>query len=308
MPAEYIETSLYGGKVVVKSNPKSTIQRYNTFIDGEKVSTNSVSTIVGIKDKSIGLQSYAVEQMRDWLLPLIARGITEEDILEAATKYTEFKEAAANIGDLIHGWCEDFINYQLKRGPMPDMPELPAVEIGVNAFLDWQKEHKIKYYSTEKIIYSLQHGYVGRMDIEAAIDGRRCILDLKTSNGLYNGVRMQTAAYASALNEELVSYKAPELITGRWALRLAKETEEDYLKRMILKKKHKNPQEPAESEAEYRARIKALADPYLIFEVMNLDPDPKVDTLADDYDAFLAAQKLYQWDRCTDFWKIKNGK
>lgn len=317
MPAEQIEDQLYGGKVVVKHNPKSTQQRYSVFVDGEKVSANSVSTIVGIKDKSIALQVYAVEKMRDWLLPLIDRGITEEDVLEAATKYTEFKEAAAGLGEKIHQWCEEYILNKLGKGPLPDMPDEKAVEIGVNAFLDWEHQHKVRYHSTERILYSLQNGFVGRMDIDATIDGRRCVLDLKTSNGLYNGVRMQTAGYACAANEELAyriaqipGAESPkgDIITGRWALRLAKETEEEYFDRMFLKKKFKNPQMADETPEQHRARVKELCDPYMVFEVIDLDADPKVDTLADDYAAFLAAQVLFKWDARTDFWKLKNAK
>lgn len=309
MPAtEYIVEKLYGGKVEVKHNPHAESVRYNVFVDGEKRSANSVSTIVGIKDKSIALQVYAVEKMRDFLIPKLGAGISEEDILEAAIQYTVFKEQAATIGESIHQWVEDHINHKLKRGPMPDMPETPAVEIGVNAFLDWESQHKIEYHATESIIYSLEHGFVGRLDDEATIDGRRCVLDLKTSNGLYNGVRMQTAAYACAVNEERMYRGKTDFVEGRWALRLAKETEAEYFDRMFLKKKFKNPKAIDESDEAYRARIKELCDPYMVFEVMDLDPDPKVATMKDDFDAFLAAQKLYQWDARTDFWKIKNGK
>ena len=155
------------------------------------------------------------------------------------------------------------------------MPEDKDVLIAVNAFMDWVKKYKVSFVNTERIVYSLQHDYSGKMDIEAIVEGKRCLVDIKTSNSLYNDVRLQTAAYLMAdVEESGVKYK------GRWAVRLAKETEKEYLKRMG--KKNIEPK------------------PYAAFEAMYLDEN-KTD-LEEDFEAFLSAVKLFRWNKKTDFW------
>ncbi len=82
-----------------------------------------------------------------------------------------------------------------------------------------EKQHKVKFVSTERIVYSKKHDYIGKMDAEAMVDGKRVLVDFKTSSGLYNSVRMQTAAYQKADEEEgAKSYK------GRWAIRISRKT------------------------------------------------------------------------------------
>jgi hypothetical protein len=68
---------------------------------------------------------------------------------------------------------------------------------GVNAFLKWKEEHHVKPLKSEKFIYSQKHDYVGITDIIAEIDGSLCIVDIKTSNGIYEEMNLQVAAYCT---------------------------------------------------------------------------------------------------------------
>ena len=170
------------------------------------------------------------------------------------------------------------------------MPEIKQVQVGVNAFLDWEKEYKVKFISSERIVYSKKYDFIGRMDIEAKIDKDLCLIDLKSSNGLYNAVNLQTAAYVKADEEESGrEYK------GRWAVRLAKYDEQEHIEREEKKKYIKK------IVSEYRKQeYKEYPIPaYQVFEAKYLDPE---DGLIDrDYKAFLHAKELYLWDRETDY-------
>lgn len=279
-----IETSLYGGKVNIRFFSDS----HQYWVDGKR--KTGVTTIIGIKDKSGALVPWATEVGADFLLEKLATGqpITEQDIMRACDLHRERKQEAADIGTIIHDWCEKYIKFKLKEKGYTAVPEFPEdrnAQIGVNAFLDWEKEHNVKFISSERVVYSRKYDFIGTMDIEAKVDGKVCLVDLKSSNGLYNTVRMQTAAYAKADEEE----RKAEVYEGRWAIRLAKETEKEYLARMKKKqdkdvKKGKEPREVV---------------PYQVFEAKYFDE--KAGDMANDYQAFLACLTLFKWDKDTDF-------
>lgn len=263
--SESINLKLYKGKVEIKFFPESHIY----YVDGKR--TTGVTTFIGIKDKSRPLIIWAVGLFKDFLYENLPGGINESHIEEGAKLHSVRKQEAATIGDEAHKWIESYI-----KGGKPEMPDRDAVVIAVNAFLDWAKQHKVKFISSERVVYSQKHDYVGLFDIEAEVDGQLCLIDIKTGNDLRNDVRMQTAAYVMAdMEESKKKYK------GRWAVRLAKETEDEYLARMAKKGRD-------------------VVKTYQPFEAMYLDENKK--DLAEDFAAYLAAMKLYRWDRATDFY------
>lgn len=291
-----IETSLYDGRLKIRHDPEANTQRYYIELDGKNVTGwSSPSAIVGIKDKSSALVSWATELAQNHLLEAVAKKekITPELIVKACNLHEERKEEAADIGTITHDWVEHHIKSVLGKGEHPDMPEDPRVIIGVNAWMEFEEAHKIKYHSVERIVASLKNKFTGRLDIDATIDSKRGLLDLKTSNGLYNGVRMQTAMYVKADEEE----KGKDIFDVRWAIRVAKETEEEYLVRMEQKNKNR----------ELRGKSRIVYPAYQVFEAKNLDEDGyRID---EDYKAAMSAYHLLTWDRKTDFYlEQKNNK
>jgi hypothetical protein len=173
------------------------------------------------------------------------------------------------------------------------MPDDDNVARGVLSFLEWETAHKVKFLWTEQLVYSKEFGYVGTADFAAMVDDKKCLCDIKTGNGLYNSVMMQTAAYQKAIEEES-KFGAPpsqwEHFDGRWAIRIAKETEEEYLARMAVKNEIK----------EVLGKDAREIKPYEIFEAVFLDKVPgKVDA---DFKAFLALQTAYEWDKENKLW------
>lgn len=280
------EHKLYKGRIIVNFYPDSHQYR----IDG-KVKTG-VTSIIGIKDKSTALVSWTREETAKMAFDMLSRGtvIKEAEIIESAFASERMKEKAADLGTQIHDWCEQYINHKIKptKYPMPEMPEDSNVVTGVTSFLQWESEHKVKFMWSERILYSQKHDYIGRADFAAKVDGLTCLCDLKSGNGLYNGVRMQTAAYAMADTEE-----TKEKYDGRWAIRIAKETPAEYESRMGLKNRIKVLLGGKEREIE----------PYQVFEAKFLDNEKGA--MKDDFEAFLAAWTLLKWDRRTDFYRNK---
>jgi hypothetical protein len=278
--AEFEEFTLYGGKCQCKFFPNS--HRYT--VNG-KPTSGSVTGIIGIKDKSGGLVPWAVGLYRDALLEIIEAGenISDTHIWEFSTLHEQKKQEAADIGTKAHDWVEKFI-----KGENPDMPEEKEVQIAVNAFLDWMNANKVKFISSERVVYSKKYDYIGKMDIEAKVNGKLCLLDIKTSNDLRNDYYMQTAAYVKADEEE-----SGKEYHGRWLIRISKETEEEYIARM----EKKNRIRLIQGKEAYPIK------PYEVFEALFLDDEET--NMDRDFKSFLACKTLSAFEKETGYWAKK---
>lgn len=289
-----LEFSLYKGRVSGRFLGPCTESpnRHMYYVDGKR--KTGVTTFLNIKDKSVALMSWQREEVIKHLLSLGEEGSTQLHDIKTIVSALYASEAsvkkAADLGTQIHDWCEQYIKYKLKEiKVMPEMPEDPNVQTGVTSFLEWESAHKVKFLWTEKVLYSKKYDYIGKGDFGAKVDGLICLCDIKTGNGMYNSVRAQTAAYAFADTEE-----CKQKYDGRWALRLAKETEQEYMERMKLKNKIRT----------LLGKSEQAVEPYQVFEAMFLDNEKG--SLKADFAGFLSHMDLHRWDSKTDFWKIKN--
>lgn len=159
---------------------------------------DSVSRICGIVDKSDALLIWASRLCSDYLLSLPVNARSDEEVKRAVNIHREKKEEAANIGTLAHAWAEAYIkNWDIS------FPEDPQVINAVNGFLDWTSQHKIEWLASERFVYSNKYNFVGICDAIAIIDGKRYLVDFKTSNRIRKlEYGMQTAAYSYAFFEE----------------------------------------------------------------------------------------------------------
>ena len=159
---------------------------------------DSVSRICGIVDKSDALLIWASRLCSDYLLSLPVNARSDEEVKRAVNIHREKKEEAANIGTLAHAWAEAYI-----KSWDISFPEDPQVINAVNGFLDWTNQHKIEWLASERFIYSNKYNYVGICDAIAIIDGKKYLVDFKTSNRIRKlEYGMQTSAYSYAFFEE----------------------------------------------------------------------------------------------------------
>lgn len=289
--AEFETFTLYRGEVTVKFYPKSHMYKITDpkygLVDQR---VKGVTTFLGILDKSPALVSWSTELAGLHLYDIIASGntILMPDVIEAIGRHRVVKEGAANTGTTAHEWCEYFIKHTLgKEGyeAEPELPTDPQVLLAVDAFLEWYNSHDIQFLSSERVVYSREYQYVGTMDFEAIVDGAYCVGDFKASNGLYNTVLAQTAAYQYASEEENPDVK----YTSRWAVRLCKEGPEEYKIRMERKnfiKGKEGAEYPPHNPFEYK-----------LFEGR--------ETFERDFDGFLHARNLFLWNEATDFYRNK---
>ena len=194
------EINLYKGDAIITFDDGRHI-----FRDSKGVVIPSVTTATGIIDKSGPLMWWVAEMMGlfltdNWDIKKIKKESEKMALIDTAKKeYRRAKEAAADIGTEIHQWVSDWIG-----GKKPDMPEDEKVVNGITAFLKFQKEHKVKWLESERIIYSKKHNYAGILDAVGRINGKGelVLIDFKSSKSIYDDMRFQVAGYQIAFEEE----------------------------------------------------------------------------------------------------------
>lgn len=217
-PTKSIE--LYKGKITIDF-----FEGKHTYIIRETGKRPlSVTACTGIIDKSRPLIFWAVGLAKEHLIGQLQSGkeIDEEIIEEACKQHQIFKKKAADIGSQVHEFAENWIKTKIKERKELELPKDKKVLNGVIAFLKWVEENKIKFISSEQIVYSKKYDYVGIMDCKFTIGKEEHKIvhcgDFKTSKAIYNEYRYQVAGYQGADEEE-----SGEVYGTKWLMRFGKD-------------------------------------------------------------------------------------
>ena len=201
-----VTKSLYGGKVLIEFYPNS--HMYKLMPD--KTSLISATAMTGILDKSQALIPWAIGLTKSHILKYLEgkKTITPEELYpiidEAVTQHTQKKEEAGDIGSQIHDWCEAFAQAKIDGTKEPaiedTMPE-PVLN-GISAFLDFYNSHDVKFLEVERFTYSMIHGWCGKFDTVAIVDGIKTVIDYKTGKYIYDEQYFQMGQYWISIDEE----------------------------------------------------------------------------------------------------------
>jgi len=232
MATETQAISKYNGEVQITFYPNSHMYK----IGGQSVM--SVSRICEIVDKSAGLIIWAIRLARDFLQKLPVQQRTDEALEEAIKQHSIKKQEAADIGHYVHSYAEAYIAGNTLEEMDKDLlseEDMKRAKNGIIAFLQWVNENNIQWEASEQMVYSKKYNYVGTFDAIAIINGKRYLIDFKTSKGLYRLEHgMQTAAYLKAHQEEHGTHFDWRIIlhfnkeTGEFGYHELQELDEDF--------------------------------------------------------------------------------
>lgn len=207
----------------------------------------------------------------------------------------DVKDKSAAEGTVTH-----HIVQKLAVGENIEIPE--EVRPAAQAFLKFQEERKIFFHKDfiEKQIWSIRHRYAGTVDALATIDGKFGVLDIKTSNGFYPEYNLQTAAYASALQEYQIkkTLSLPQDISTRWILRVTQQQICGACGAVLRKKGGRSKirvkganscSEDGHDWGELKGEVELREFPYFYKDIR----------------AFVAAKVLWEWEY--DYWLKKIG-
>jgi len=218
---------LYNGEVEITFYVDS--HRYK--LAGEKSYLLSATAITGIIDKSRVLKNWAIgltgSYLRKYLEEASSNNFTSEELApiieEALNQHNQKREEAADTGSQVHDMAER-IGMALKNNESieditkeisemdsasknPELSEEEANKLqnvvnGITAFIDWVVDHNVKFIECERMVYSRKNKFVGTTDAIVEIDGKRYLIDYKTSKGVYSYMYYQVAGYTIAYEEE----------------------------------------------------------------------------------------------------------
>src|SRR3972149_11955903 len=201
----------------------------------------------------------------------------------------EIKKKSADEGTRVHGAAEAILT---GKEPVVDPDIAPAVK-AFQEFID-KRNVQVDPDYVERRVLNHSDRYAGTVDSVALMDGKLGVLDLKTSSGIYRDYTLQLAAYFPPLQSELRG------LSTRWILRI----DQDQIC-------HKC----GSTRREKGGRVKVKA-PYPSngvghkscdhewSEVRGITELKEFPYWQDDYQAFLGAKALWEWENITRLKKI----
>jgi hypothetical protein len=221
-------TKVYGGRAEIKFHELKhyyTVKVHGT--EHTKLYQPSVTTVLGMKDKSNALIPWAVNAMKERTLRLLGdyETLTRpalEAVLDAAQdSYRKKTQDACDVGTVVHRVLEQEL---LSRFDLAEKPLLRVelnsalaphitgemvdqINRSIGAGLQFYRENQIQLIQAEAPRWSPTYGYIGTGDLVARFNGELAILDYKTSKAIYSEYFLQTAAYQMAYEEEFPDQK-----------------------------------------------------------------------------------------------------
>ena len=204
----------------------------------------------------------------------------------------DIKAKSASEGTLIH---ETFEKILIGESPTID----PSIAPAIKAAVDFIGKNRIQVAPdyVEKRVVNPRHRYAGTVDTLALIGGKFGVLDIKTSQSIYRDYNLQTSAYMDALKDQFKNLQT------RWIMRIdqikncggcgsilrAKGGRDKIRKPYPLPHGWQSCQEDKHEWSELTGVIELKEFPYW----------------QEDFQAFLGAKKLWEWEN--EYWLRKTG-
>ena len=207
-------TALYGDEVHLEFDERLHAYRWRE----KDLLVSGVTKIIGILDKP-ALVQWAANMASEYILENTPQWpVMWDDFIqtckEAKTAHRRTSKEATDIGKEAHTFAE--LTFKQREVPYPTDPKSRKC---AEAFMDWRYATEIKAIDVERMVFSKHWYYAGTCDFYGHIDNKRCVMDIKTSSGLYPEMLLQLAAYSIAISEE-----TGEKIDDGWIVRLDKKT------------------------------------------------------------------------------------
>lgn len=126
--------------------------------------------------------------------------------LDGTVDITNYYQGVLSDAAEMGTWLHEYVQADVDGSDLP-YPQMESVYPGywemVEAWNAFKSEHDIKPHYTERTVWNGELGYAGTLDGIWEFDGKLCLMDIKTSRGLYTSTWMQLAALLNA-NEMFV--------------------------------------------------------------------------------------------------------
>lgn len=148
--------------------------------DGKRVP--GVTTITGVLNKPALVK---------WANNLGLKGIDS----------SKFVDEKAAIGTLAHHMIEAHLTNKKPNLEDYSKNQIDMAENSVLKFFSWQDENELTVIGTEMILVSEAYRFGGQCDLYCVLNGKKTLIDLKTSKGIFPEHFTQVSAYWWLLDE-----------------------------------------------------------------------------------------------------------
>lgn len=150
----------------------------------------SVTTIINCMQKEFeGLNKWSIKKAMEHVQSIL--DVEDEVIADALNAPNTAKNTAASTGSNFHYLVEEHIKGRADRYVINE-PYLSMY----NFFKEWIDMYKVRFISSEQIVYNENEFYAGRQDIKCIIDDKVYVVDVKTTKYMHEKkVAMQLSAY-----------------------------------------------------------------------------------------------------------------
>lgn len=199
------------------------------------------------------------------------------------------KKSSAEEGSLVHETAEAI----LKNEPVNIDPKIaPSIE-ALKKFLGQTKIQVDPQY-VERQVVNYNERYAGTVDALALINGKFGVLDIKTSQAVYRDYNLQTSAYMAAFQDTLKNLQT------RWILRI---DQAQVCLKCGATRRTKGGREKV--RAPKNGARQCLSGEHQWSDLQGVVELKEFPYWYDDYQAFLGAKKLWEWEN--DYWLKKIG-
>ena len=124
---------------------------------------------------------------------------------DARRAWYRSRDESSGQGTLLHTYAEKFTLHAMSPSehPEPAFPRNKVARGSAEKFRSFWDAHSIKPIEPEFRCLSLRHWYAGTSDLDCTMDGKRTMIDFKTSKSIKPSFGRQLAAYCRARKEEL---------------------------------------------------------------------------------------------------------
>lgn len=194
-------------------------------------------------------------------------------------------EKSAEEGTLVHEAVEGIL-----LGKNPEIN--PLIKPAVDEFRNFLERNNIQTSPewVERRIVHYDERYAGTIDALALMDGKFGVLDIKTSQGIYRDYNLQTSAYMDALKNDFKNLQT------RWILRI---DQIQICERCGASRRTKGGRE------KIRKGSRSLCSDHVWGEMKGVVETKEFPFWQSDYNAFLGAKKLWEWEN--ELWLKKVG-
>lgn len=205
----------------------------------------------------------------------------------------EIKTKSASEGTLIHEAAEAIL---IGKSPVVAPSIAPSIDSFVE-FIGRNNIHVDPEY-VEKQVVNYNDKYAGTLDALALIDGKFGVLDIKTSQAIYRDYNLQTSAYMGALEKDFKNLQT------RWILRI------DQIKKCFkcgASLRSKGGRDKIRPMKNGKSRSLPMCDEvdHQWSELQGEIELKEFPHWKEDYKAFLAAKKLWEWEN--EYWLKQAG-